>query len=367
VIALPDPRAVIGLAGAGWARVMTGGALRTFWLMVGSALASAALTLHLLGPVPIGPVPGPQAPAPHTPAARSHDDASATAPEAPPARGAIPAPIDDLQESAPGQPGQYLPSIAADGRMPMHAYAAPFRDPANRPRIGVLLTGMGLNSADSEAAIRALPGAISLAFSAYADRPGRLLEAARAGGHETLLGLPLEPAGTPLHDAGNQALLVSATAEQNARRLDWALARMGGYVGATGALGALRGEFFAESGVPMREMLETLAARGLLYIDPRPGAALGHLVAGRAVDLVIDTPQHGMVIDHALHQLEQIARERGAALGLAGAPVPLTIGRLAAWAAGLEARGFVLAPVSALVADPAPMAQAAPPVRGRAQ
>jgi uncharacterized protein len=44
-----------------------------------------------------------------------------------------------------------------------------------------------------------------------------------------------------------------------------------------------------------------------------------------------------------------LARDRGAALGLASAPTPVAVERLAAWAALLEQRGVVLVPVSAVV------------------
>ena len=317
------------------ARSLLARSLAWFWLALLAGGAALALTLQVLGPPPV-PAPAAQ---PATPA----EIPAATSTR-------IPAPFAALREPAPAIPGAYLPRIAADGRTPMRAYAAPFDASDRRPRIGVLLAGIGLNGADSEAAINGLPGAVTLAFSPYAQRTAPLLEAARARGHEFLISLPLEPQGSPQHDAGHQALLVSATAEQNLRRLDWSLAQIGGYVGATGALGALRGERFAGATQPMRDMLQTLAGRGLLYVDPRPGATLPAAVTGRSVDLVIDMAQQRLQIERSLRQLEQIAGERGSALGLAGAPLPVTVGSLAAWAAGLEERGFILAPITALMA-----------------
>ena len=50
-----------------------------------------------------------------------------------------------------------------------------------RPRVGLLLAGMGLNQTDSDAAIRSLPGGVTLAFSPYAQNVTKLLSAARAG------------------------------------------------------------------------------------------------------------------------------------------------------------------------------------------
>ena len=71
------------------------------------------------------------------------------------------------------------------------------------------------------------------------------------------------------------------------------------------------------------------------------------------MDLVVDEPGAAADIDDKLAQLAQLAREKGSALGFAGAVRPVTTQRLAAWASGLPADGLVLAPVSALVRAPA--------------
>jgi polysaccharide deacetylase 2 family uncharacterized protein YibQ len=74
------------------------------------------------------------------------------------------------------------------------------------------------------------------------------------------------------------------------------------------------------------------------------------------VDVLIDERPMRAEIDQRLAELERIARERGAALGLSGAS-PLAVERLAAWAAGVEARGFALAPASALASPQGRQAQ----------
>jgi polysaccharide deacetylase 2 family uncharacterized protein YibQ len=162
----------------------------------------------------------------------------------------------------------------------------------------------------------------------------------------------MEPQNYPMNDPGPQALLTGASGAQNQRRLDWALTRISGYVGATGALGTLRGERFAGSSEQMAPVLRAIGSRGLLYVDPRPGAAGPAGVWGRSVDLVVDDPATRPEIDAKLAQLEQIARERGSALGLVGAVRPVTMDRVTAWASGLAPRGFVLAPVSAVAQPP---------------
>jgi uncharacterized protein len=254
-----------------------------------------------------------------------------------------------------GGPGSaLLPRIASDGRLPMQAYAAGFDRTSQRKRVGLLVAGVGLDEAASEAAVRTLPGAISLAISPYAPDPQKLLSLARAAEHEYLISLPMEPANYPLNDPDNQhALMTGATPEQNQERLLWVLSRIQGYVGVTGALGLLRGERFASLSDRMGPVFATLAQRGLLYIDPRPGTPPAPLVWSRSVDLVIDVPATGPDIDAKLAKLDQLARERGSALGLASSVLPTTLDRIAVWANGVAAKGLILTPMSALVQPPA--------------
>jgi len=296
--------------------------------------------------------PSPATTAPST-ASPATAVASATARPGRETPGPIAPPDPALLEPVKGDPGAFLPRITADGRMPSQVYARGF-DPADtRPRIGVLLAGVGLNDTESEDAVRALPGAVTFAFSPYATHLDRLLEATRAAGHEFLISLPMEPQGYPLNDAGDHALLTAVTPELNRSRLDWALSRITGYVGATGALGLLRGERFAGS-PQMAPVLADLNDRGLLYVDGRPGRPPVPSAWSRGVDLVIDEPAVRTEIEAKLAALEQIARDKGSALGLAGATRPITVDRLAAWTNGLAARGFALAPVSAIVVAPRP-------------
>lgn len=236
----------------------------------------------------------------------------------------------------------------------MQVYAAGFDSSTRRPRVGLVLAGVGLNQKDSETAVRSLPGGVTLAISPYAQNISKLLSAARAAEHEYLLSIPMEPQGFPLNDPGKEALMTNLSVEQNHVRLDWLLSRVAGYVGAVGAEGRLRGERFASLPGEIDPVLTELARRGLLYVDPRPGAPPPRTVWNRTVALVIDEPGTAADVDAKLAQLVQLARENGSALGLAGAVRPVTTERLAAWANELAADGLALAPVSALVQAPAP-------------
>ncbi len=202
--------------------------------------------------------------------------------------------------------------------------------------------------AEDTDAVRALPSAMSAAISPYAYHSEPILQQMRTQGRESFLSLPMEPRGFPTDDAGSEAMLTGNSDGVNLQRLQWAMSRLSGYVGATPAMGALRGERFAASTTQMAPILGDLASRGLMYIDPRPNAKHPPGIVGRSVDVVVDAPAVRTEIDAKLAQLETIARAHGSALGVAGPPHPVTVARLAAWAASLASRGFVLVPVSAL-------------------
>ncbi|MBR0674331.1 divergent polysaccharide deacetylase family protein, partial [Neoroseomonas soli] len=271
----------------------------------------------------------------------------------PPQRAAarpIPAPDPDLLEQ--GRHGM-LPRLGPDGRTSIRAYGREFDRRDTRPRIGIVVADVGLSATQTEEAIRRLPPAVALALSPYAPRPGQAAERARERGMETLISVPMEPAGFPLNDPGDRALLTGRPMAENLDLLDWSLSRAQGYVGAIGAIGAMRGERFAALPEAIGSVQEALLRRGLLYLDPRPGAPAPARAWGRSVDVVLDEPAGTRSeIDRRLADLEQIARDRGAALGLAGAATPVLVERVAAWAATLDQRGMVLAPVSAMIRRP---------------
>lgn len=335
-------------------------ALGWFWAVLLLALAGGAGTLQWLGP-PGAPGGKPQpamADATQPAAAPSRVAAAPTAgladTAAPAAPGETAAPDPALLEPSTTFPGGMLPRIGADGRKPMRVYAARAEPADARPRVALLLSGIGMSETDSLDAIHSTPAAVSLAVSPYAFRPEKLLAEARAAGHETLVSLPLEPDRYPIDNSGNRSLLTGNSPALNGQRLEWALTRFAGYVGATGALNGMRGERFGSAPELMAPVLHELAARGLLYVDPRPGAPPPPIAVGRSVDVIVDEPAVRTEIEANLAKLEQVAKDRGAALGLVGMPRPVTIDRVSAWAATLGARGFLLVPVSALARPPAP-------------
>lgn len=244
-----------------------------------------------------------------------------------------------------------MPKIGADGRQPWRAYARPYDEPADRPRMSIVLANLGLNESLTARAAELLPPAITFAFNPYAPNLRAQIENARMLGHEVLLQLPMEPFDYPASDPGPNTLLTTLTEQENARRLDWALGRVPGYVGFTNLMGAK----FTSSPEHMRFLAQQLKQRGLMFVDARTAPrSVGARVMKEAGGVYaignrwIDQQPSGPVIESRLDELERLARGGGVAVGFAQ-PYPITLDRLVNWSKNLAGKSFALAPVSALV------------------
>ena len=234
-------------------------------------------------------------------------------------------------------------------------YAMAFQNGEGRPRIAVVLTGLGLSTKATEVAIRELPPEVTLSFTPYAQGLDRWIALARLHGHEVMLDLPMEPESFPADDPGPQALLTALDAEQNLERLRWVLARGNGYVG----VAAVMGSRFASSESHLRPVFMELRKQGLLFLDNRSTdeSAAGRLSASLDVPLAVndrslDRAQTSRVaIDARLVQVERLALTNGSAVAM-GQPFLVTIERLRAWLRGLKGRGLVLAPITAVASGP---------------
>jgi uncharacterized protein len=245
-----------------------------------------------------------------------------------------------------------LPRIADDGRKPMTVYAAPA--PAGKFKIAIMVSGLGLSAIATKTALDSLPANVTLGFAPYADDVGQWVAQARGKGHEVLLEIPMEPYDFPDSDPGPHTLRAGQEEEANTQRLTWALTRFTGYAGVTNLLG----QRFLSDSEALSPTLTYLNRRGLYFFDN--GAAsqsVAPMVAGQVgipaaqSGAAVDTIQTALEIDRRLSELETQARANGSAVGSAFL-YPVSVARIAAWARGLESRGFVLVPVSAIVSAP---------------
>jgi polysaccharide deacetylase 2 family uncharacterized protein YibQ len=244
-----------------------------------------------------------------------------------------------------------IPKIAPDGARPFSLYAHPRQLPADKtsaPRIAVIVGGLGVSATGTADALSKLPAPVTFAFAPYGSDLDRLAERARAANHELLLQAPMEPFDYPDNDPGPQTLLTSLTSDQNIDRLHWQMSRLQGYVGIVSYMGAR----FTASEPSLAPVLRETAKRGLIYVDDGASSrSVAGQIAGREnlpfakTDVVIDAVPTAVEIDRALTRLEMAARDHGSAVGLANA-LPGTVTRIAEWAKKVEARGFVLVPIT---------------------
>jgi polysaccharide deacetylase 2 family uncharacterized protein YibQ len=252
-----------------------------------------------------------------------------------------------LIEATPDGP---LPRIADDGRTPMTAYA-PAVPAGSRPRIALVISGLGISARQTAAALEKLPPQVTLAFAPYSDDVQHWVSEARRLGHEVLLEVPMEPFDFPDSDPGPHTLRAAVSEETNTERLTWSLTRFTGYAGVTNLLG---GRFLADSD-SLAPVMTFLARRGLLFFDSSPESRSVAPDVARQVSapyvqskFAVDSIQTAMEIDARLSELESRARSASSAAGT-GFVYPVTVERVTAWANGLSGRGFVLVPASAIV------------------
>jgi polysaccharide deacetylase 2 family uncharacterized protein YibQ len=240
--------------------------------------------------------------------------------------------------------------VVADGLKPFTVYAAEAdrAKAAKMPVVSIVVGGLGVGAAKTTDAIMKLPAAVTLAFTPYGSDPAKLAERARAQRHEILLQIPMEPFDYPDNDPGPQTLLTTLPPDQNLDRLYWHLSRFQGYAGIANFMG---GRFVVADAV-MQPIVREAAKRGLGYLDDgsAPRSVAATLAAGQAMpfakaDVLIDAVPTAVEIDRALAKLENLAKERGTAVGIASA-LPISIERIGVWTKTLESHGIMLVPLT---------------------
>lgn len=259
------------------------------------------------------------------------------------------APLTGLTTPGPSGP---LPAIGPDGTRPDQAYARPWHGDPNAPMIAVVIGGMGLNRAVTEAAIDELPPDIALSFAPYSRDLQSWIDRARAAGHEVLVEVPMEPFDYPNNDPGPHTLLADAPNSENSRRLYWLMSQATGYFAMTNYLGAR----FSTSGPALEHLMATLEERGVSFLHDGTGRRSTIESSGNdagahwgIADRVLDEDPSPTAVDDRLLTLEALALQNGTSVG-AGFAYRSTVDQVARWAEGLESRGYELAPPSAVMA-----------------
>lgn len=266
-----------------------------------------------------------------------------------PKRSLAPAPIEAVMEVTTW--GQ-LPRISKSGDKPSKVYArtASLNDiHSDRPKIAILLGGLGLNKKLTQRAVRELPGEITLAFAPYGQDLQEQVNVARAQGHEIFLQMPLEPIGYPANNPGPKTLLGDSSEAENIDAMRWHMSRFAGYAGVVNYMGGR----FLSMPKAVKPVFNELRARGLLFLEDgslalsatEQAAKTANFQARRA-KVVIDADPSPQAISNALSMLEEEAKATGLAVGT-GSGLEITIDTLKEWAREANERGIVLVPVTA--------------------
>jgi polysaccharide deacetylase 2 family uncharacterized protein YibQ len=251
-----------------------------------------------------------------------------------------------IEQTSQGQ----VPKIGGDGRLPLKVYARPFNSSEPRPRISLIVTGLGLSRAATSAAVRRLPGIVTLAFDPYGSNLAGWAAAARENGHETLILLPMGSSSFPAHDPGPNAIISTVDKKENLRRLELVLSSMPGYLGLMNSMGSR----FIQDSVRLKPILEAIKARGLMFVDsgqtrksqaPKLSTQIG---LPRAIsNVIIDRILSKVTINQQLTRLENIARKQSVSIGILN-PYPISLEAVISWIKTLEQKKIVLAPISSM-------------------
>jgi polysaccharide deacetylase 2 family uncharacterized protein YibQ len=326
--------------------------------IAGVRLAQVARTMPAIG-VPEGPQPAPEGAQPRPegtePPVRTADLALDR--QGPGAQAPVSAATTALRAtSAKPTVAQLLPHQALlppDRRLApaptwlRNAVTPPIID--DRPEIAIMIDDLGLNRHNT-AELNHLKGPLTLDFLPYATDLDAQTRAARAAGHELMVHVPMEPIGNDWPGPG--ALVSSLSPNQFLSRFRTQLRSFRGFVGINNHMGSL---LTADRGA-MDEIMTELKARGLLFVDSRTTSK--SVAAAEAERLGVPHTERDIFLDNEidldsirrqLTAVEHIARRRGVAVAI-GHPHDVTIEALREWLPTVEERGFVLVPISTVVA-----------------
>ena len=252
------------------------------------------------------------------------------------------------QETAAG----IIPVIAENGTMPWQYFANKMTaDIApETPMIAIIVTGLGMAKAPTEAALRLAP-AVTLAFTPYGDGIQEQAALAQKQNHETLLSVPMQTQGYPASDPGAMALLSDAPPATNQKRAEALLPALRGYVGMV----TPPDEILSEKADAYKMLTQLTESHGLILVSGIPSlpSDSAKLASGMirspffGASLWLDQQPSEAAIRAQMNKAESIAKKQGRAIVIA-TPQPITLDMIHEWQDALKTRGFALVPITAL-------------------
>jgi polysaccharide deacetylase 2 family uncharacterized protein YibQ len=230
--------------------------------------------------------------------------------------------------------------------------------PQGHAKLAIVIDDMGVDEPLTRQAMAQLPTTVTFAFLPYGRNTRQLAATAHSNGHEILIHMPMEPLPRTNGDAaptpGPRALLVEDDAATRAENLARNLAALSNLaVGANNHMGSR----FTQWEEGMRDVLATLNAEGLLFLDSVTTAHTATRKAAKDISLTIpllrrdvfldDSPTVEAVENELAHAIA-VARKNGQAIAI-GHPHPATLAVLGQYLSTLEQAGVTLVPLTALI------------------
>jgi hypothetical protein len=222
--------------------------------------------------------------------------------------------------------------------------------PHGKPLIAIVIDDMGVDQKHSARAALNLPSPVTLSYLAYAPHVREQVSAAQKRGHEIFLHLPWEPDSAHA-DPGPHHLSVDMPKELLQQNLLANLNGFDGYIGVNNHMGSKFSRYRAGLEIVMTE----LKKRGVYFLDSR--TTPNSIAEKVAHEYDVPVTRREVFLDHvekpefvaaALREVESIALQKGSAVAI-GHPKDMTLDALEAWLPTLEAKGFQLAPVTAVI------------------
>jgi len=285
----------------------------------------------------------------HGPARTAHGQDFAAGLTAPAIKNTLTMPVQRLAQDAPPADKDPGPAAGVPIQVAWQRYAADVSVAPGKPRIVIVLDDLGIRKKQTLEAIN-IDAPLTLAFLPYASRVSELTALAREKGHELMVHVPMQPLGP--ENPGPNALRTDLDQTEVQRRLDWALSQFEGYVGANNHMGSK----FTQDDTGLATVMKTMRSRGLLFLDsvtgPSRAAGSARLeeVPFLRRDVFIDHFINESAIRKYLKQLESTALKNGFAIGI-GHPHDITLSILKEWLVGVQARGFQIVPISAVMRE----------------
>lgn len=241
---------------------------------------------------------------------------------------------------------------------PVIAPIAPVFPKGKAPQIAIVIDDMGLNMRNSREMAQ-MKYTTTLAYMPYAQHLPQQTKAAYDNGHELIVHMPMEPQDIAHNNPGPDALLTTLSPQENEARLQRNLSKFEGFIGLNNHMGS---RITANEKV-MRPIMQTIKDKGLWFLDSR---TIGNSVAGKLAaelripyvtrDIFLDNVETVPAVLAQLKQLEVLAKKHGYAVAI-GHPYNCTVAALKQWMPEAQRQGFVLVPLSTIIAQRFPDAK----------